>query len=181
PDIDIDFCKERRGEMIDYVKEKYGAANVAQIGTFGTLAAKAAIKDVGRVLGLPLSKVNQITSLVPDRPKVKIKHALDESLDLKAAYDTDQEVREMIDFALKLEGLARNVGTHAAAVVIGDKPLTEYLPLTRVTGKEDVITQWAMEDVEAAGLLKMDFLGLRNLTVLSHAVEIIEQTSGEKI
>jgi len=181
PDIDIDFCKERRGEMIDYVKEKYGAENVAQIGTFGTLAAKAAIKDVGRVLGLPLSKVNQITSLVPDRPKVKIKDALAESDELKSAYNNDLEVAEMIDFALKLEGLARNVGTHAAAVVIGDKPLIEYLPLTRVTGKEDVITQWAMEDVEAAGLLKMDFLGLRNLTVLSNAVEIIEQTSGEKI
>ena len=181
PDIDIDFCKERRGEIIDYVKQKYGSENVAQIGTFGTLAAKAAIKDVGRVLGLPLSKVNQITSMVPDRPKVKIKDALAESADLKSAYENDMEVAEMIDFALKLEGLARNVGTHAAAVVIGDKPLTEYLPLTRVTGKEDVITQWAMEDVEAAGLLKMDFLGLRNLTVLSNAVDIIEQTSGEKI
>ncbi len=181
PDIDIDFCKERRGEMIDYVKEKYGAENVAQIGTFGTLAAKAAIKDVGRVLGLPLSKVNQITAMVPDRPKVKIKDAIQESQDLRSAYENDLEVREMIDFALKLEGLARNVGTHAAAVVIGDKPLTEYLPLTRVTGKEDVITQWSMEDVEAAGLLKMDFLGLRNLTVLSHAVEIIEQTSGKQI
>ena len=181
PDIDIDFCKERRGEMIDYVKEKYGAENVAQIGTFGTLAAKAAIKDVGRVLGLPLTKVNQITSLVPDRPKVKIKDALKESDELQQIYDIDAEVREMIDFALKLEGLARNVGTHAAAVVIGDKPLTEYLPLMRVTGKEDVITQWSMEDVEAAGLLKMDFLGLRNLTVLSNAVEIIEQTSGEQV
>ena len=181
PDIDIDFCKQRRGEMIDYVKEKYGDEMVAQIGTFGTLAAKAAIKDVGRVLGLPLSRVNQITSLVPDRPKVKIKDALAESSDMQAAYDGDPEIREMIDFALKLEGLARNVGTHAAAVVIGDKPLTEYLPLTRVTGKQDVITQWAMEDVEAAGLLKMDFLGLRNLTVLSEAIKIIKQTTGEVV
>ena len=181
PDIDIDFCKERRGEMIQYVKETYGADNVAQIGTFGTMAAKAAIKDVGRVLGLPLARVNEITALVPDRPKVKIEDALNESDDLSGIYENDAEVREMIDYAQKLEGLARNVGTHAAAVVIGDKPLIEYLPLGRVTGKDDVITQWSMEDVEAAGLLKMDFLGLRNLTVLSSAVEIIEQTTGEKI
>lgn len=181
PDIDIDFCKDRRGEMIDYVKEKYGADMVAQIGTFGTMAAKAAIKDVGRVLGMPLARVNQITSLVPDRLKVKIKDVLAESDELRTACKNDPEVRELIDFALKLEGLARNIGTHAAAVVIGDRPLTEYLPLGRVSGKDDVITQWAMEDVEAAGLLKMDFLGLRNLTVLSAALDIIEQTRGEKI
>ncbi len=181
PDIDIDFCKDRRGEMIEYVKEKYGEETVAQIGTFGTLAAKAAIKDVGRVLGLPLARVNQITAMVPDRPKVKIDDALNENDELRQIYENDPEVREMIDFAMKLEGLARNVGTHAAAVVIGDKPLTEYLPLGRVSGKDDIITQWSMEDVEAAGLLKMDFLGLRNLTVLSSAVEVIEQTTGEKI
>ncbi|MGI9519569.1 MAG: DNA polymerase III subunit alpha, partial [Pirellulaceae bacterium] len=181
PDIDIDFCKQRRGEMIDYVKEKYGAANVAQIGTFGTLAAKAAIKDVGRVLGLPLARVNQITGMVPDRPKVKIKDALEENEELQKVFNNDPEVREMIEFARQLEGLARNVGTHAAAVVIGDQPLTEYLPLGRVSGKEDIITQWSMEDVEAAGLLKMDFLGLRNLTVLSSAVDIIRETRGESI
>jgi DNA polymerase-3 subunit alpha len=181
PDIDIDFCKERRGEMIDYVKEKYGAEMVAQIGTFGTLAARAAIKDVGRVLGMPLTRVNQITAMVPDRPKIKIKDALAENEELRKVYDKDPEVRELIDFARMLEGLARNIGTHAAAVVIGDKPLTEYLPLGRVSGKDDIITQWSMEDVEAAGLLKMDFLGLRNLTVLSSAIEIIEQTRGEKL
>ncbi len=181
PDIDIDFCKQRRGEIIDYVKEKYGEDNVAQIGTFGTLAAKAAIRDVGRVLGLPLGRVSQITALVPDRPKVKIKDALEESDELRKIYQTESEIRELIDLAKKLEGLARNVGTHAAAVVIGDQPLTEYLPLGRVSGKEDIITQWAMEDVEDAGLLKMDFLGLRNLTVLSNAVEIIERTTGEQL
>ena len=175
PDIDIDFCKERRGDIINYVKETYGEESVAQIGTFGTLAARAAIKDVGRALGIPLGRVTEITGLVPDRPKVKIDDALNESEELRQAYEQDPDVREMIDFAKKLEGLARNVGTHAAAVVIGDKPLTEYLPLGRVTGKEDIITQWSMEDVEAAGLLKMDFLGLRNLTVLSNAVEVIEQ------
>ncbi len=181
PDIDIDFCQERRGEIIRYVKEKYGEANVAQIGTFNTMAARAAIKDVGRVLGLPLPRVNQITSMIPQRLGITLKDAAVESDELKAALQHDGEVREIMGYAMKLEGLARNVGTHAAAVVIGDKPLHEYVPLCRVSGKDEVITQWAMADVEAAGLLKMDFLGLRNLTVLSHAVEIIEQTTGQRV
>lgn len=181
PDIDIDFCQERRGEVIRYVKEKYGEENVAQIGTFNTMAARAAIKDVGRVLGLPLARVNHLTSLVPSRPGVTLREALDEVEDLRRARDTDSDVSEVIEFALKLEGLARNIGTHAAAVVIGDQPLTEYVPLCRVTGKDDVITQWSMADVEAAGLLKMDFLGLRNLTILSNAIAIIEQTTGRRL
>ena len=181
PDIDIDFCKQRRGEIIRYVKEKYGEDNVAQIGTFGTMKARAAIKDVGRVLGIPLARVNQITGMIPDVLNISINKALETSDDLRAAYEGDPEVAEMIDFARKLEGLCRNIGTHAAAVVIGDKPLTEYVPLGRVSGKEDIITQWSMNDVEAAGLLKMDFLGLRNLTILSHTVDLIEQTTGERI
>ncbi len=181
PDIDIDFCKDRRVEIIQYVRDKYGEQNVAQIGTFGTMAAKAAIKDVGRALGIPLMRVNQITSMVPDELKITIKKALDKNIDLKAAYDSDREVRELLDIAMKLEGNARNVGTHAAAVVIADKPLTEYVPLGRVSGKTDIITQWSMGDVEAAGLLKMDFLGLRNLTILSKAVEIIKQTTGQDL
>lgn len=181
PDIDIDFCKERRTEIIQYVRDKYGEANVAQIGTFGTLAAKAAIKDVGRVLGIPLVRVNEITSQVPDELKITIKKALEKNADLKANYDADPEVRELLDIAMKLEGNARNVGTHAAAVVIADRPLTEYVPLGRVSGKTDIITQWSMGDVEAAGLLKMDFLGLRNLTILSKAIEIIQQTTGREL
>ena len=181
PDIDIDFCKERRGEIIRYVKDKYGEENVAQIGTFGTLKARAAIKDVGRVLSIPLSRVNQITGMIPDQLGIKLKEALEVSDELRQAYDGDPDVKMMIDFAMKLEGLARNIGTHAAAVVIGDKPLTEYVPLGRVSGKEDVITQWSMNDVEAAGLLKMDFLGLRNLTILSRVVDIIENTTGKRI
>ena len=180
PDIDIDFCKERRGLVIRYVKDKYGEDSVAQIGTFGTLAARQAIKDVGRALGMPLGRVNEITGMVPDQLGISLKDAL-ESEELKAVYENDPEVKELMDLAQKVEGLARNVGTHAAAVVIGDKPLTEYVPLGRVTGKEDIITQWSMEDVEAAGLLKMDFLGLRNLTILSAAVNIIEETRGERI
>ena len=181
PDIDIDFCKQRRGDIIRYVKEKYGHANVAQIGTFGTLQARAAIKDVGRALGIPLARVNQITGMVPEQLGINLEGALTTSEDLRKTYENDGEIRELIDLARAIEGLARNVGTHAAAVVIADKPLTEYVPLCRVTGKDDVITQWSMNDVEAAGLLKMDFLGLRNLTVLSKSVELIEQTTGERV
>jgi DNA polymerase-3 subunit alpha len=181
PDIDIDFCKERRGLIINYVKEKYGEANVAQIGTFGTLQARAAIKDVGRVLGLPVERVNKITSLVPDVLHITLEEALEQSDELRQLYNSDPEIREVLDLARKIEGLARNIGTHAAAVVIADKPLTEYVPLGRVSGKNDIITQWSMGDVEAAGLLKMDFLGLRNLTILSKAQDLIEQTTGKRI
>ena len=181
PDIDIDFCQERRNEIIRYVKEKYGEANVAQIGTFGTMKAKAAIKDVGRVLGLPLSLVGQITEMVPDELKITIADAIERNEDLRKLYENDPTIRELLDFAQKFEGTARNIGTHAAAVVIADRPLTEYVPLTRVTGKDDIITQWSMGDVEAAGLLKMDFLGLKNLTTLSKTVDLIEQTRGERI
>lgn len=181
PDIDIDFCKDRRSEIIRYVKDKYGEENVAQIGTFGTLAARAAIRDVGRALGIPLARVNQVVQMVPDQLNIKLSKALEKSEDLRKTYEQDGEIRELLDLAQKIEGLARNVGTHAAAVVIGDEPLTHYVPLGRVTGKTDIITQWSMNDVEAAGLLKMDFLGLRNLTILSEAVELIEQTTGETV
>lgn len=181
PDIDIDFCKERRGEIIRYVKEKYGEENVAQIGTFGTLAARAAIKDVGRALGIPLPRVNEISAMVPEDLHITLNKALEKSDDLRKVYEADGEIREVIDLARKIEGLARNVGTHAAAVVIADQPLTEYVPLCRVSGKEDVITQWSMGDVEKAGLLKMDFLGLRNLTILRTTVDLIEQTTGRRI
>ncbi|TWT50329.1 DNA polymerase III subunit alpha [Rubripirellula amarantea] len=181
PDIDIDFEKERRVEVIEYVKRKYGNEMVCQIGTFGTLAARAAIKDVGRALGVPLGRVNQITEMVPDELKITIKSAIEKSADLKQCYEGDPEIRELLDLAMKIEGLARNVGTHAAAVVIADKPLDEYVPLTRVPGKQEVITQWAMADVEASGLLKMDFLGLRNLTMLSRTVQLIKQTTGKDL
>lgn len=181
PDIDIDFCKDRRGEVIQYVKDKYGDENVAQIGTFGTLAARAAIRDVGRALGMPISKVDSIVAMVPDKLGIKLADALEESAELKQVYQNEPEVAELLDLAQKIEGLARNVGTHAAAVVIGDRPLVEYVPLCRVRDKEETITQWSMNDVEAAGLLKMDFLGLRNLTILSKAVNLIEQTTGKTV
>jgi DNA polymerase-3 subunit alpha len=181
PDIDIDFCKDRRGEVIRYVKEKYGEANVAQIGTFGTLAARAAIKDVGRALGMPLARVNEITEMVPEELGITLDKALEKNDELRKSYEAQPEVHELLDLSRKIEGLARNLGTHAAAVVIADRPLTEYVPLCRVSGKTDIITQWSMGDVEAAGLLKMDFLGLRNLTILSKAVELIEQSTGCRI
>ena len=181
PDIDIDFCQLRRGEVIQYVKEKYGHANVAQIATFGTMAARAAIRDVGRALGLPIPRVNAVVAMVPDQLGITLEKALATSDDMKKAYDGDPEVRELIDLAKSIEGLARNVGTHAAAVVIADRPLVDYLPLQRVQGKEEVITQWSMVQVEHAGLLKMDFLGLRNLTILTRVVDLIEETTGKRI
>ncbi|MFN7733865.1 MAG: DNA polymerase III subunit alpha, partial [Pirellula sp.] len=144
PDIDIDFCQERRVEIIRYVKEKYGDANVAQIGTFGTLAARAAIRDVGRALGMPVPRVDQIVALVPDQLGISLDDAAAVGSQLAAACEADAEVRELVNLAKQIEGLARNVGTHAAAVVIADRPLVEYVPLQRVTGKEEVITQWAM-------------------------------------
>jgi DNA polymerase-3 subunit alpha len=181
PDIDIDFCKDRRSEVINYVKEKYGHDNVAQIGTFNTLAARAAIRDVGRAMGIPIPQVDKIVAMVPDELGIELAEAIEKSPDLKRAHESEAQTRELLNIAMKIEGLARNLGTHAAAVVIADQPLVEYVPLCRVKDKEEVITQWSMGDVERAGLLKMDMLGLRNLTVLSKAVDLIEQTTGRRI
>ena len=179
PDIDIDFCRDGRAEVLNYVKEKYGEANVAQIGTFGTLKAKAAVRDVARVLSIPIDRVNQVAKMIPETLGIKLKDALTESPELKAVYDSDPEIQEVLDFAMQLEGLARNVGTHAAGVVIADRPLDEYVPLQKITGKNDVLTQWT--DVETAGLLKMDFLGLRNLTILDKAVKNVKEHAGVDI
>ncbi|MCA9037664.1 MAG: DNA polymerase III subunit alpha [Planctomycetaceae bacterium] len=176
PDIDIDFCRDRRQMVIDYTKEKYGAGSVAQIGTYGTLKAKNAIRDVGRALNVPLSRVNELAKMVPDTLNIKLKTAIDESPELKMAYDTDPAARELLDYAIAVEGLARSAGTHAAGVVIADVELGKVLPLQTITGKEDVITQWDGPTVEAVGLLKMDFLGLRNLTILDKAVQNVKRT-----
>jgi DNA polymerase-3 subunit alpha len=181
PDIDIDFCQQRRPEVIQYVKEKYGYDNVAQIGTFGTMAARAAIRDVGRALGLPIPRVDSVVALVPDELKIKLKDAIEKTDELKKMYESDPEIRELLDLAKGIEGLARNVGTHAAAVVIANGPLTDYVPLQHVQDKSEVITQWDGPDVERAGLLKMDFLGLRNLTILTKVMDLIEQTTGKRI
>jgi len=176
PDIDMDFCRDRRELVLKYVKEKYGEKNVAQIGTFGTLKARAVIRDVARALGVPLDRVDEVAKSVPDTLNIKLKDALEESPDLKGIYNSDPAVKEVIDIGLRLEGLARSAGTHAAGVVIADRPLEEYVPLQRITGKEDIITQWT--EVEKAGLLKMDFLGLRNLTILDKAVENVHKHRG---
>ena len=177
PDIDIDLCKDRRVEVIAYVREKYGAENVAQIGTFGTMAAKASLKDVGRVLSIPLARVDQVTKLIPTRLNITLEEALDEEPQLKRLLAEDPELQRMYDFARRLEGTVRNVGTHAAGVVIADRPLRDMVPLQKMSNKdkdkEVVSTQWEMGDVEKAGLLKMDFLGLRNLTSLEAAVRLI--------
>lgn len=179
PDIDIDFCQMRRDEVLAYVRERYGEANVAQIITFGTMAARAAIRDVGRVLGIPLGRVDQIAKLIPQQLGITLDDALENSADLRREYDQDPQIKELLDIARKLEGLNRNAGTHAAGVVIGDKPLTEYLPLSK--NGDTVTTQWEMGVIEKIGLLKMDFLGLRNLTVLDKALKFIRQTRGEDI
>ena len=184
PDIDIDLCKDRRVEVIAYVKEKYGADNVAQIGTFGTMAAKASIKDVGRALSIPLARVDQVTKLIPTRPGITLEDALDEEPQLKRLLNEDPELQKLYDFAKRLEGTARNVGTHAAGVVIADRPLRDMVPLQKLPNKdkdkEVVSTQWEMGDVEKAGLLKMDFLGLRNLTSLDAAVRLINSRFPDK-
>ncbi len=177
--------------MIAYVRRKYGEGSVAQIATFGTLAARAAVKDVGRVLGFSIEQVTQLTKTIPERLNVTLDDALAESGDLRSLYETDPAVRELIDIARRLEGTNRNAGTHAAGVVIANGPLTDYVPLQRVIRKGDdagarrdeavVTTQWVMGDLEQVGMLKMDFLGLRTLTMLENAVRLIRKTRGETI
>ncbi len=175
PDIDIDLCKDRRVEVIAYVKRKYGEANVAQIGTFGTMAAKASLKDVGRALNLSFAQVEAVTKLIPTRLGITLEDALKEEPQLKRLTEEDPDLKRMYDFALRLEGTARSVGTHAAGVVIADRPLQDMVPLQIDPKTPDIIrTQWEMGDVEKAGLLKMDFLGLRNLTSLDAAIRMIE-------
>ncbi len=183
PDIDIDLCQARRYEVIEYVRKKYGDANVAQIVTFGTLKTKAAIKDVGRALNIPLARVEQINKLVPARLNITLDQALKEEPALRRMGEEDPEVGRLLDFARRLEGMNRNVGTHAAGVVIADRPLEELVPLQKIPNKdkakEVVTTQWEMGDIEKAGLLKMDFLGLRNLTTTAAAVRLINQRHPE--
>ncbi len=162
PDIDVDFEKERRGEIIQYVKDVYGEDSVAQLGTFGTMAAKAAINDVGRVLGMPLQRVKEVTSRVPSGPKVTIKKALDANPELREMYENDKEIHELIDYAKGCEGLVRNTSTHACAVVITPAPVVQFAPIQLDSNHNGVVTQWEQTEVEDSGLLKMDFLGLRN-------------------
>ena len=180
PDVDVDFCMNRRGEVIDYVTRKYGREQVAQIITFNTMAAKASIKDCGRAMDMPYGDVDRIAKLVPATVGMTLEKALEESPDLRKAYDGDKQVRELIDTAKTLEGLVRGAGVHASAVVIAPRPLTELVPLNR-TKNDEVVTAYDMKSVEKMGLLKMDFLGLATLTVITDAVKLIEETRGEKL
>ena len=184
PDIDLDFEDGRRDEVISYVSQKYGTDHVAQIITFGTLGARAALRDVGRALGMPYSAVDRVARLVPLGPGMTLDRALGENSELKNIYDEDATVSNLVDSAKRIEGIARHASTHAAGVVISKEPLTRYVPLQRVSkgnGEATVMTQFTMDDIARIGLLKMDFLGLANLTILGKAKEIIYQNRGIEI
>jgi DNA polymerase-3 subunit alpha len=184
PDIDVDFEDKRRDEVIQYVREKYGHEKVAQIGTFGTMMARAAVRDVSRVLGWPYSKADRIAKMIPLGAQgfpMSLDLAKRQNKDLGNLYNEDSEVKELLDLAEKVEGNARHVSVHAAGVVIGPDDLTNYTPLQRETTGEKIITQYDMHDVEDAGLVKMDFLGIRNLSILGEAVKIVESTKATKI
>ena len=180
PDIDIDFCFERRQEVIDYVGRKYGAEKVVQIVTFGTLAAKGVIRDVGRVMDLPYAYVDSLAKMIPNELNITIEKALQMNPDLRKAYETDEQVRELIDMSKRLEGLPRHTSMHAAGVVICSRPAEELVPLSR-GADGSITTQFTMTTIEELGLLKMDFLGLRTLTVLQDAVRLVKQSEGIEI
>ena len=177
PDIDIDFCYMRRQEVIDYVTQKYGEAQVSQIITFGTMAARAAVRDVGRVLNMSYAEVDQVAKLIPQEPKMTLEKALAGSPDLKRFYEDDERVRMLIDTARELEGMPRNASTHAAGIIITSRPVWEYVPIA----KNDLgtVTQFGMTTLEELGLLKMDFLGLRNLTILDDAVRMARKNGAD--
>ncbi|HHW48031.1 MAG TPA: DNA polymerase III subunit alpha [Clostridiaceae bacterium] len=179
PDIDIDFCFERRQEVIDYVIEKYGKDKVAQIITFGTMAARAAIRDVGRALNIPYNEVDAVAKMIPFQIGMTIDKALELNPELKSRYEGDETVRELIDTARRLEGMPRHASTHAAGVVISREPIVEYVPLQR--NEDSITTQFPMGILEELGLLKMDFLGLRTLTVIRDTVELIKKNYGREI
>ncbi|MDR2431569.1 MAG: DNA polymerase III subunit alpha [Candidatus Margulisbacteria bacterium] len=178
PDIDIDFCIRRRGEVIDYVRQKYGAGNVAQIVTFGTMAARGVVRDVGRVMNIPLQEVDRLAKMIPVAPDMTLAKALAENPELKAAYENNPHIREHLSRAMKLEGLSRNTGMHAAGVVISAVPLIEIIPLLNTDG--NILTQFTMTEIEEMGLLKMDFLGLRNLTMINDCLDFIQKNHGAR-
>ena len=180
PDIDVDFCFERRQEVIDYVVRKYGKDRVAQIVTFGTLAARGVIRDVGRVMDLSYAMVDSIAKMIPSELNITIDKALKANNDLKQLYDNDEQVKKLIDMSRRLEGLPRHTSMHAAGVVISQKSVDEYVPLSRA-GDGSITTQFTMTTLEELGLLKMDFLGLRTLTVIQNAVRLAEKSTGKTI
>ncbi len=180
PDIDVDFCQNRRGEVIDYVVRKYGREQVSQIITFNTMAAKAAIKDCGRALDMPYGDVDRIAKLVPATVGMTLDQAMTDVPELAKAYETDPQIRELLDTAKKLEGLVRGQGVHASAVVIAPRALTELVPVVK-TKNDEIVTAYDMKSVDKMGLLKMDFLGLATLTVIDDCLKLIEKSRGEKV
>ncbi|MCC6503128.1 MAG: DNA polymerase III subunit alpha [Deltaproteobacteria bacterium] len=178
PDIDIDFCFEKRDEVIKYVTQKYGSDKVTQIITFGQMKAKACIRDVGRALDIPYGDVDRIAKLVPNTLNITIEDALKQEAKLREMYEKDPRVKELIDTAIALEGLPRHASTHAAGVVISNKPLDEYLPLYKQQKEDSITTQYTMKDVEKIGLVKFDFLGLKTLTVIDKTVKLVKQNRG---
>ena len=180
PDIDVDFCFERRQEVIDYVVEKYGKDRVVQIVTFGTMAARGVIRDVGRVMDLPYAQCDAIAKMIPTELNITIDKALTMNPELKSLYESDETVRNLIDMSKRLEGLPRHTSMHAAGVVISQKPVDEYVPLSRASDGS-IVTQFTMTTLEELGLLKMDFLGLRTLTVIQNAVQLAEKNKGVKL
>ncbi|MGF1677777.1 MAG: DNA polymerase III subunit alpha, partial [Candidatus Methylacidiphilales bacterium] len=180
PDIDVDFCQDRRGEVIRYVRDKYGKRSVAQIVTYGTMGAKMAIRDVARVLGMSFTEASRIADLIPKDPKITIESAMVANPEFKKLYEEDEAAHECITHALNLEGMVRQTGTHAAGVVIAEGDLTQYLPLTR-DDHDNVMTQYSMGMLESVGMLKMDFLGLKTLTVIQESLRLITESTGETI
>ena len=180
PDIDVDFCFERRQEVIDYVVEKYGSDRVVQIVTFGTMAAKGVIRDVGRVMDLPYAFVDSIAKMIPKELNITLDRALSMNPELKKLYQEDDRVHELIDMSKRLEGLPRHTSMHAAGVVISQKSVDEYVPLS-LGSDGSVVAQFTMTTLEELGLLKMDFLGLRTLTVIQDAARLASESAGERM
>ncbi|MEN8263667.1 MAG: DNA polymerase III subunit alpha, partial [Nitrospirota bacterium] len=176
PDIDVDFCMDRRGEVIEYVTRKYGQDHVAQIITFGTMQARAVIRDVGRAMNIPYSEVDKVAKLVPFVPKITLKSALEMEPALKELYDTKPEIKELIEIGQILEGISRHASTHAAGIVISPDPLTDFLPLYKAPNDDAITTQFDMDAIKNLGLLKFDFLGLKTLTIITKAEKIINET-----
>jgi DNA polymerase III subunit alpha len=180
PDIDIDFCERRRGEVIEYVTRKYGRENVAQIITFGTMKARAVVRDVGRVLDMPYADVDKVAKAIPAALDMTLEKALEESQALRDAEAGDARVKDLLEVARRLEGMTRHASVHAAGVVIAPKPITEFAPLYKGT-RDEITTQWSMKEIERIGLLKMDFLGLSTLTLIDDCLKHIKETTGESI
>lgn len=181
PDIDVDICMDQRERVINYTLQKYGKDNIAQIITFGTMKAKMSIKDVGRVLSVPLAKVNAIAKLVPEDLNITLEKALEKDHDLRLMYEQDEDARRIIDIGMKLEGSIRNTGIHAAGIIISGEPLTNFIPLCNAKDSDMPVTQYSMKPVELVGMLKVDFLGLKTLTAIQICLDAVKKTSGKEI